>query len=355
MIVKNEAPVIRRCLASVRPVIDTWVVVDTGSSDGTQEIVRAALRDLPGELVERPWVDFAHNRSDALASARGRADYSLIIDADDTLEAPPGFILPDLEADAYVLDILDAGVTYQRTQLVATALPWRYEGVLHEYLVCDGPARSGYLPLLMRRNHDGARRRDPDTYRKDAVVLERALQTETNPFLLARYTFYLAQSYRDCAVNDRAIEAYLRRADMGYWDQEVFVSLYQAGKLMEQLGRHPEEVLAIYRRAGQACPSRIEAVHAASRLCRSLARHQEGYDIAKPGIALSAPVGGLFVEPWIYQYGLLDEYAVNAYWSEHYRECLDACLTLLALEILPVGDRTRICGNARFAFDKLTG
>ena len=75
MIVKNEASVIRRCLASVRPIIDHWVIVDTGSTDGTQSIIREYLRDVPGELHERPWRDFASNRSEALQLARDRADY----------------------------------------------------------------------------------------------------------------------------------------------------------------------------------------------------------------------------------------------------------------------------------------
>ena len=39
MIVRNEAPVIRRCLASVLPIIDYWAIVDTGSTDGTQGLI----------------------------------------------------------------------------------------------------------------------------------------------------------------------------------------------------------------------------------------------------------------------------------------------------------------------------
>src|SRR5579862_8821121 len=105
MIVKNEAAVILRCLDSVRPIIDYWVIVDTGSTDGTQDIIREYLKDLPGELYERPWQDFAHNRSEGLALARPHGDYSLIIDADDALEIPEGFQLEELTADSYVLDI----------------------------------------------------------------------------------------------------------------------------------------------------------------------------------------------------------------------------------------------------------
>src|ERR1700679_683387 len=127
MIVKNEASVIRRCIDSVRPIVDHWVIVDTGSTDGTQDIIRGHLRDLPGELHERPWRDFAHNRSEALELARGKSDHILIIDADDTLEIAPGTALPRLTADSYVIEIRDSSLVYKRTQLVRSALPWRYE------------------------------------------------------------------------------------------------------------------------------------------------------------------------------------------------------------------------------------
>lgn len=237
MIVKNEAPVIRRCLDSVRPLIDRWIVVDTGSTDGTQDLVREILADLPGELVERPWVDFAQNRSEALALARPHGTYTLVIDADDEMIVPPGYVLPDLTADAYEVVIADVGLVYRRIQLVRNTLPWRYRGVLHEFVECPDGTDRALLDLTMRRNHDGARRRDGETYRRDAAVLEAALATETDPFFVSRYTFYLAQSYRDCGAYEQAVAAYLRRADLGYWHEEAYVALVAAARLMGKIGR----------------------------------------------------------------------------------------------------------------------
>lgn len=88
MIVKNESKVIVRCLGSVKPYIDSWIIVDTGSTDGTQDIIRNFYEDVPGSVEERPWVDFAHNRNEALVLAKLKfpeADYILTIDADEVL------------------------------------------------------------------------------------------------------------------------------------------------------------------------------------------------------------------------------------------------------------------------------
>ena len=353
MIVKNEAPVIQRCLDSVRPLIDHWLIVDTGSTDGTQAIVREHFSEIPGELVERPWRDFAYNRTEALVWARSLADYTLIIDADDAFVVPDGYELPALDAESYTVDIRDASLAYQRIQLVRNTLPWRYVGVLHEYLVCEETRTSGHLDLVMLRNHDGARRRDPETYRKDAALLERALATETDPFLRSRYTFYLAQSYRDCGEREKAVEHYLRRAGLGFWDQEIFVALYGAAKLMEALGRPREEVLRTYARATAACPSRSEAAHGAARLCRTAGDHSGAYRIAKPAVGRPLPVGGLFVEPWIYAYGLDDEFAVSAYWTGHDQDCAEAATRALASPLLPASERRRIEANRRFALDRM--
>jgi hypothetical protein len=190
-------------------------------------------------------------------------------------------------------------------------------------------------------------------YADDAAILEAALSTATDPFLISRYTFYLAQSYRDCSQHEKALVNYLKRATMGFWDQEIFVSLYEAAKLSESLDFAVPEVIAAYLEAANRLPGRAEALHGLSRFCRRHGRNEEGYVYAKRGIALPYPTEGLFVAGWIYDYGLLDELAVNAYWAGYFRESLDACLTLLSMAKLPASERDRVAANARFAAAKL--
>ena len=349
MIVKNEAPVIRRCIDSVRPLIDSWVIVDTGSTDGTQDIIRAALADLPGALHERPWHNFAHNRSEALELARGHADYSLIIDADDYLELG-GLQTLDLARDCYSLVIRDPPLSYPRKQLVNNRQHWFYRGVLHEFLECDEPHSSGHLDLAMRRNHDGARRRDPGTYGRDVTVLREALAAETDPFLIRRYTFYLAQSYRDAGRLDLAIAHYLDRAQLGGWQEEVFISLYQVAKLKQRLGHPGPDIVAAFEAADAATSTRAEALHGAARQCRIDARHADGYAFAKRGLERPQPDGALFVEPLIYRYGLLDEIAVTSSWLGKYAESHEACMKILAGGHLPSDQLERVTGNAALCF-----
>jgi hypothetical protein len=57
----------------------------------------------------------------------------------------------------------------------------------------------------------------------------------------------------------------------------------------------------------------------------------------------------LFLADWIYRYGMKDEFAILAYWSGRYDECLATCEELLQLPDLPESDRPRVVENASFA------
>ncbi|MBV8591227.1 MAG: glycosyltransferase family 2 protein, partial [Acetobacteraceae bacterium] len=363
MIVKDEAHVILECLESVRPLVDYALVVDTGSTDRTQQIVRDYLirEKLPGGVVEEPWQNFAYNRTFALHELRKapNVDYALTIDADDLLELDDGFdpaaFKTELDLDLYDIEVSHGNIIHIRPQLFRNNLPFSFKGVVHEYL--EAPpgdlSRGRAKGFRVKISGGGARSRNTRKFEDDAALLERALATETEPFLVSRYTFYLAQSYRDCGEKEKALENYLKRADLGCWDQEIYISLLEAGNLMSALGRPFDEVIATYLRASDLVPSRAEALHAASRYCRDHGRNAEGYEYARRGINLSSPSGALFAQLWIYDYGLLDEYAINAYWARAYRESLDASLRLLASDKAPQSMHAHVAANARFAAEKL--
>lgn len=352
MIVKDETPVIRRCLDSVRPIVDHWIIVDTGSSDGTQDMIREHYRDVPGELVERPWVDFAHNRSEALRLARGKADYVLVIDADEVLEYAPGFALPALEADAYHFEMRSGGVTYYKTQLVRDALDWCFRSVVHEYIHSDLARSDARMEgLWTMRFPDGARARDPLTYRKDALLLETALLTEPNN---SRYMFYLAQSYRDANEPELAIDRYAKRAAMGGWIEEVWYSLYQIAEIRKRIGAPWPEVLEAYLAAYRSNPFRAEPLY------KIAVQYQAQRDFAIAHLfllraaAIPFPAADqLFVEKAVYESLLPIEYAVASFYVGDHAAAIDTNNRLLASADTPAELYDQIVRNRQFSLDAL--
>ena len=91
MIVRNEAHIIERCLGSVRGLIDTWTIIDTGSTDRTVEIARQH----GAHVGHFEWCnDFAAARNASIAPATG--DWILFLDADEELSPAEKIELPSL-------------------------------------------------------------------------------------------------------------------------------------------------------------------------------------------------------------------------------------------------------------------
>jgi glycosyltransferase involved in cell wall biosynthesis len=349
MIVRNESAVIERCLRSVRPFIDSWAIADTGSSDGTQDLIRREYADLPGELIERPWVDFAHNRNEALQLARAHGDYALIIDADEILVGDVGFSWPTLDAPGYLLELVFGNTRYRRVALPRLDIDWSWRGVLHEALVSAHAADARYLPGLRIHVHtDGARSQRPqaEKFAADAEVLRKALVNEPGN---ARYAFYLAQSLRDAGRTAEALEAYRHRVAMGGWAEEVYQAMLQVAVLSERKGCAEAEILAAYLHAYDFRPARAEAPCELARYCRLQKRYALGRDFAAIAVALPPTEDVLFVDRGVHDWRARDELAVSSYWCGEYARSAQLCRELLASPLLPEAERARIEANLAFA------
>lgn len=288
----------------------------------------------------------------------GISDYALMLDADDHIEYDADFdtgrFKRQLSAGAYDVQFRDTGsVRYWRPQISSNRLAFTYRGVAHEFLESpEGATRERAKGFRIVRGYDGSRAADPEKYRKVAGMIYEALRTETEESMRARYQFYLAESWRDCGEHERAIEAYLCRATLGHWQEEVYWSLYQAAKLQECTEKPFVEILTTYLRANQAVTTRAEAYWGAARLCRGASQFLLGYELAKAALAIAEPDAGLFIEGWVYQWGLLDEFAILAYYAGKPFESLQACDRLLMEGKLPDSERERVLKNREFALAK---
>lgn len=353
MIVRNESAVIERCLRSVRPFIDSWAIADTGSNDGTQDLIRCKLSDLPGELIERPWVDFAHNRNEALELAARHGDYALVIDADEILIADAGFSWPMLDAPGYLLEFQFGSTRYRRIAMPRLGADWCWRGVLHEALVSAHAADAKFLPGLHIHVHtDGARSQRPqaEKFAADAKVLRQALRDEPDN---ARYAFYLAQSLRDSGQLTEALDVYRQRVAMGGWDEEIYQAMLQVAVLSERCGGADAEILTAYLSAYDFRPARAEAPCELARYCRLQKRFALGRDFAAIALAKAPTEDVLFIDHSVQAWRARDELAVSSYWCGDYSASADLCHELLASPSLPEAERTRVEANLAFALSAL--
>jgi glycosyltransferase involved in cell wall biosynthesis len=377
MIVKDEEHVIERCLRSTMSIITSWSIVDTGSTDRTKEIIREVLKDIPGELHERPWKNFAHNRSEMIELARGKAAYNLMMDADDVLDVPEGFVLPELIHDKYDLIVKYENLTMPRPHIFKNDAGFRFESVLHEYLHKDGLCTSGLLEGITYRVIGGGTRGKDGVakYKRDAEILREALARNPNDHNAPRYVFYLAQSYRDTATcllakdgtteeksryayeakkfHEKALKAYEKRAAMGSYYEEVFVSLLEIGKLHEHLKSSERAIQDAYVRAYEALPARgAEPLYYLARYYRLKNRFALAYIYARTGATIPMPAG-LFVDHDIYSWRIYDELALAAYYTGRFAESLSINQQLLDHGGIVESEAPRIEKNLQFCKERL--
>jgi glycosyltransferase involved in cell wall biosynthesis len=341
MIVKNEAPVIKRCLATIKPWIDTWVITDTGSTDGTQEIIREFMKDLPGELVEVPWVDFAHNRNVALDLARKRADYSLFMDADQQFIPNEGFEGIFATKDCYSIHVQEPSLFGSLTTayfLVRNQSPLYWKGVIHEYICgpngpedIDGQIFAGGSILSVTA--DGNRSQDPNKYLKDAAVLEKALKEEPdNP----RYMFYLGQSYRNANHYAPALEAFKKRSQMEGTDTgETFFSLFMVAVLQENLGYSQDACLESLIKAHEFKPSRPEPAYKMGQIYMARKENQKTYDLLKPYVFVYDLEDQSCIQADIRDFLLPILFSCTCYQTKRYEECYNTLKKISTLQKLP--------------------
>jgi len=261
MIVKDEAHNLAATLATVRPHIDCWHIVDTGSTDGTPDLVLRELADLPGALSFAPFVAFDVTRNVSLerAAASG-ATFLFWMSGDELLQdgaALRRFCAQEHDGSdgAYHVRMTAGDWLYDSARLSRAAAGWRFVGAIHEALVApDGATPTRRAPGLVVLGESDMPRKMARINR-DLDVLRRQVAADPDD---PRARFYLAQSLFDLGRYADAEAEYTTRVGLGGWAEERAVAGHRRATSAELAGRPWPEVQSLLLAAHELDPTRPE-------------------------------------------------------------------------------------------------
>jgi glycosyltransferase involved in cell wall biosynthesis len=258
-ICKNESHVIERMLTSVKSITDLIVVNDTGSTDGTQDLIRkfGEENNIPTYVFERPFDDFEKSRNHAMQKLKDvvselgwDADkvHGYWIDCDEQLIIDPKFNKNQFTKDLYMINTYIGQMKYTRNTFFKVSKPFRWYGVCHEFIICDeknitsGLAENIQVNVSMDGN--SWKGNISSKYLSHSHILEKYISEDRKD---PRWIFYTAQSYHDSASmkdNKGENEERLRRALKYYkerterldgYPEEIYYSQYRIGTIMSVL------------------------------------------------------------------------------------------------------------------------
>ena len=270
IMVKDEAPVMVKTL---QPFVDggvkNFLIFDTGSTDGTQDIAREYFKKeglTHAHVLEEPFIDFATSYSHALDNAERlfpEATFMLLPDAEWYMQNVEGLLefcekeknsthpcyyvqMQSFSADGSKV------LSYVVDRLIRTGTNVRFVGVVYEVLKTVPTVTVPATTYFEWRACTTGRQKSAERWKRDKNLLLKKL--EQDPYD-SRTLFYLAQVYGGLGDWENAYASYKKRAAVGGWDEENFITLLRLGDTAQNLPSLQEQSLT--HGAPNVCPTAI--------------------------------------------------------------------------------------------------
>jgi len=86
MILKNEEASIEGMIKSLIGVVDRYTIIDTGSTDRTKSLIRSTFGNIPGDIYDEPFVDFATTRNRVIELEGLKSVFVLMLSGDEYIK-----------------------------------------------------------------------------------------------------------------------------------------------------------------------------------------------------------------------------------------------------------------------------
>ena len=356
MIVKNESKIIIRLLETVLPLIDTYCICDTGSTDNTIDTIQTFFDNvnMAGKIVNEPFRNFEYNRNYALNECYGmdNADYILFLDADMTLHINKDTSVHNfkqsMNKDAYYLLQGNDKFHYQNLRIIKNTGKFSYWGVTHEYIQTPDDTTIYRIPKsIMFINDIGDGGAKADKFIRDIRLLKDGLEKNPNN---DRYTFYLANSYKDSHQYENAIETYKKRIELKGWIQEVWYSYYCIGLCYKELNEM-EKAIFYWLEGYNRLPERIENLYEIIHYYRNNQKYvlvDVFYNMAVKSRNSINEENQLFLKKDIYDYKIDYEFSITGFYSN--QQNIDMVKVFMRVLNYPLDNniRSNVLSNYKF-------
>ena len=269
VMVKNGGELFEKALTETLPFIDRWTVLDTGSTDGTQDMVRRVLGNKKGTLFEEPFINFRESRNRCLDLAGKHCKYLLMLDDTYALRGDLRQFLNTVRGDqfasSYSLLILSDDVEYYSNRVTMSERGLRYIYTIHEVIQDTDNKTNVVIPKEAATIHDYRAdymdKRTMDRKQYDLQLLHDMVRDDhTNP----RHYYYLAQTYNLLEDYERAAYWFKRRGttELKGHDQEAVDSWFEYARILNfKLNRPWNECKEAYEASYNRDPSRPDALY----------------------------------------------------------------------------------------------
>ncbi|MGG4107877.1 glycosyltransferase family 2 protein [Paenibacillus sp. FSL W8-0187] len=210
ILVRDEEKVIDRCIVSLINVVREIIVVDTGSTDDTVNLVQK----YPVKLLSFQW---ANNFSDArnFAIQHAKQPFVFMIDADEVLGEESICSLrefikkkPTVPATVTISSIINEqkSVSSNITRIFPNNACYRYRGAIHEQLCFQGRALETTRYSNVKLLHDGyqkAKIQNKSKIERNIMLLQEQLKIEPDSvyfrFQIGQ-TLFVDQKYKEAVL-----------------------------------------------------------------------------------------------------------------------------------------------------------